>query len=252
MLLELKNHFSSNELVKLLSLSYHSLACKEHDEFENLIIDLKELFFYENVLYAQADRRSIIRSDRKNLDINLYNINYPNEYLDIYLHNMNFLKDDVFKKFILSLTPTSWHPGNSLSLPNEVLSAAVEFNIRTSWLHGALTTGGNRVTVFGFASPVVEYDQRVLKIIKYIIPFYAEAFQRLLQQTPAPIVKLTKKETEVLNWIKEGKSSWEISVMLKCSKRTVDFHVDNIKKKLNVVTRAQAVATGLHYGVITF
>ena len=252
MLLELKNHLSNNELVKLLSLSYRSLACKGFDEFETLIVDLKELFFFENAACVQADMRAIIRSDHENLDINLHNISYPTEYLDIYLQNLNFSKDDVFKKFIFNLAPVSWHPDNSRNLPGEVLSAAIDFNIKTSWLHGALTTGASRITTFGFASSTVEYDQRILKIINYITPFYAETYQRIFQATAAPSFNLTQKEKEVLSWIKEGKSSWEISVLFKCSKRTIDFHMDNIKRKLNVVSRAQAVAAGLHYGVITF
>jgi DNA-binding CsgD family transcriptional regulator len=67
-----------------------------------------------------------------------------------------------------------------------------------------------------------------------------------------PTVHLTPRETEVLNWIKEGKSSWEISVIFNCAKRTVEFHIVNIKKKLCAVSRAQAVAIGLEQGLIKF
>ena len=63
---------------------------------------------------------------------------------------------------------------------------------------------------------------------------------------------LTTKEIEILNWIKRGKSSWDISVILDCSKRVVDYHVRNIKNKLNAVSRAQAVAVALKYGFIDF
>ena len=67
-----------------------------------------------------------------------------------------------------------------------------------------------------------------------------------------PLYHFTEREIEVLNWIKEGKSSWEISMILKCSKRVVDFHVANIKRKLNVASRAQAVAICLQHGIIGF
>ena len=67
-----------------------------------------------------------------------------------------------------------------------------------------------------------------------------------------PVSDLTLREIEVLNWIKEGKSSWEISMILNCSKRSVDFHVNNLKKKLNAVNRPQAVAIGLYQGIIRF
>jgi DNA-binding CsgD family transcriptional regulator len=64
--------------------------------------------------------------------------------------------------------------------------------------------------------------------------------------------ELSSREIEVLNWIKEGKSSWEISVILGVGKRTIDFHVSNIKQKLNAATRAQAVAIGLQNRIIEF
>jgi DNA-binding CsgD family transcriptional regulator len=41
-------------------------------------------------------------------------------------------------------------------------------------------------------------------------------------------------------------------MILRCSKRTVDFHINNLKNKLNAFSRAQAVAIGLQYGIIDF
>jgi len=61
---------------------------------------------------------------------------------------------------------------------------------------------------------------------------------------------LSVRELEVLRWLGEGKKSYDIGIILDISHRTVDFHVKNITKKLNVVTRAQAVATALKAGLI--
>jgi len=52
---------------------------------------------------------------------------------------------------------------------------------------------------------------------------------------------LTSKEREVLKWVMEGKTSWEVGTILSVSERTVKFHLRNIYVKLNVVNRAQAV-----------
>jgi DNA-binding CsgD family transcriptional regulator len=43
---------------------------------------------------------------------------------------------------------------------------------------------------------------------------------------------LTKREIECLLWLFEGKTALEISMLLDCSKRTVDTHLTNIKNKL--------------------
>lgn len=55
-------------------------------------------------------------------------------------------------------------------------------------------------------------------------------------------VRLTDRERSALSWVAEGKSDWEISVIFGISETTVRFHVDNARKKLGCVTRAQAVA----------
>ena len=53
---------------------------------------------------------------------------------------------------------------------------------------------------------------------------------------------LAKREIETLTWAARGKTSAEIAQILGLSKRTVDFHIENARSKLGVVTRTQAVA----------
>jgi LuxR family transcriptional regulator, quorum-sensing system regulator SolR len=55
-------------------------------------------------------------------------------------------------------------------------------------------------------------------------------------------INLTGKEKDVLKWVVEGKTSWEIGRILSTSERTVKFHLKNVYAKLNVSNRAQAVA----------
>ncbi|WP_376775054.1 helix-turn-helix domain-containing protein [Mesorhizobium caraganae] len=42
--------------------------------------------------------------------------------------------------------------------------------------------------------------------------------------------------------VAEGKTDWEISVILGIAQATVRFHVDNARRKLSAVNRTQAVA----------
>jgi len=61
---------------------------------------------------------------------------------------------------------------------------------------------------------------------------------------------LSRRELEVLGWLKRGKSSWDISVILSISERTVNYHVDNIIRKLGVTNRLQAVFEALRMNLI--
>lgn len=53
---------------------------------------------------------------------------------------------------------------------------------------------------------------------------------------------LSPREREVLMWLRCGKTSWAISLILRISERTVNYHVNNIMRKLDVSNRMQAVS----------
>jgi DNA-binding response OmpR family regulator len=61
-------------------------------------------------------------------------------------------------------------------------------------------------------------------------------------RTPAwpKTVQLTEREAETLTWAARGKTSSEIAQILSLTKRTVDFHIDNARVKLNASSRMHA------------
>ena len=52
---------------------------------------------------------------------------------------------------------------------------------------------------------------------------------------------LTVRERECLAWVAKGKTNWDISQILRITERTVQYHIENAKKKLGADTRLQAV-----------
>jgi DNA-binding NarL/FixJ family response regulator len=81
--------------------------------------------------------------------------------------------------------------------------------------------------------------------------------RRPLLQAPEPLRDfdglqdvLSTRESEVLFWVKEGKSNWEIAVILVISERTVKFHIRSIMQKLNAVNRSHALAIAIKRGII--
>ncbi|MBX3206937.1 MAG: helix-turn-helix transcriptional regulator [Labilithrix sp.] len=53
---------------------------------------------------------------------------------------------------------------------------------------------------------------------------------------------LSKRETEVLRWVAEGKRNAEIAIILAISPRTVEVHLTSVFRKLGVESRAGAMA----------
>ena len=64
------------------------------------------------------------------------------------------------------------------------------------------------------------------------------------------LIKLTRREAEVLSLVLEGKSSREVASVLYCSKRTVDFHLARIYEKLQVTNRVQAMRRATLLGLV--
>jgi DNA-binding NarL/FixJ family response regulator len=54
-------------------------------------------------------------------------------------------------------------------------------------------------------------------------------------------VGLREREVQTLTWAARGKTFWEIGEILGLSKRTVEFHLENARRKLGVATRTQAL-----------
>lgn len=65
-----------------------------------------------------------------------------------------------------------------------------------------------------------------------------------------PKVKLTRRETEILTLLAQGDSNREIATSVFVSCRTVEFHLWNAYKKLNIHNRAQATRAAISLGLV--
>lgn len=70
------------------------------------------------------------------------------------------------------------------------------------------------------------------------------------QPLAPPDFHLTDREIEALTWVARGKSSADIAVILGVAERTVNFHIDNVIRKMQVATRVQAAIRCTVMGII--
>ena len=88
-------------------------------------------------------------------------------------------------------------------------------------------------------------DQTALRLLS----LYYYSFGMALTRNAA-MAKLTERQRECLKWVRAGKTSWEISTILRISERTVIFHISAACRRLGVQTRAQAVVEAVVQGLI--
>jgi LuxR family quorum-sensing transcriptional regulator LasR len=61
---------------------------------------------------------------------------------------------------------------------------------------------------------------------------------------------LTPRELECLHWAAAGKTSKEIAALLHCAETTINFHLSNVRRKLDVPSRQAAIAKAMQLGLM--
>lgn len=92
----------------------------------------------------------------------------------------------------------------------------------------------------GFGARDFSPDERLTIQLAGLV--LTERLMSLADPAPDESSPLTPRERDSLALVAEGKTDWEISMILGVSEATARFHVDNARRKLDAVSRAQAVA----------
>ncbi|WP_447977345.1 helix-turn-helix domain-containing protein [Candidatus Nitrospira bockiana] len=138
----------------------------------------------------------------------------------------------LLKKYCGSLAEESSLPDRLQSWLRSKGSSTVGYGIRPGALPLAIRKGSRQLVV----SHVRESGQRLLLLEEGRLSPVVLSVDSL---------GLTKREMEVLRWVAQGKSNGDIGIILECSARTVQKHLERIYIKLGVETRTAAAARAL-------
>ncbi|MFZ5555552.1 MAG: XrtB/PEP-CTERM-associated transcriptional regulator EpsA [Pseudomonadota bacterium] len=134
---------------------------------------------------------------------------------------------------------------------------AAALGLETMAAHGMPDASGETATFFAFCRLPGPIDARYRSALDALVPHLHRA---LIQMAPreirvAPLEdgaapSITGREIEILRWVRDGKSNFEIAAELRISPLTVKNHVQKILRKLSVQNRTQAVARAIGYRLI--
>jgi DNA-binding CsgD family transcriptional regulator len=253
---ELLTILDKNDLLSLMDIAQDSLFCYDLNGLKELFHQLEKTMAFSSVCCAYGDIRKAVRQAIP--DVNLLDISYPENYLNHYLGNRYHLTDPVIAGYLETLQPVNWDRPvvvDEKTIRYTDLIDAESLGIRGGWTYGTVPPGSNESSMFFIATEQSKSGERERVIIKYIIPFLSEAYIRIIKNTGNYLsrdnIKITQSEVEILNWLKEGKTSWEISIILCKSERVINFHINNIVKKLNSMNRTHAVVIALKKNIIS-
>lgn len=250
-----------NSLIKFLpKADIYSLVCIVHgfalcdtqEKYIKLFHDLKNLipFDYATSALVTTNKHGIVES------YDIVNINYTSDWINAYneqaIYKIDITVEDTLKHFKTQCWSDTF---KKYGYPKKLLSFAHDFNLLNGYSCGAKQFGlYKRPSIVTFSWNFKEKNKYISAIIDSLTPHIHIALSNLYLSGQYKLSKrtLTKREKEIISWVKEGKSSWEISEILKISEVTVNFHAANVMRKLNALNRAQAVAVALQHGIIDF
>lgn len=244
----ISKHMSKDEIASLLDIVQALTKLSTKEEFQSAAEELKSLVPYEyfTCVYAHME------DGRLCCPYQVVNVDYPEEWVNIYMERNYHLTDPVVRENFSKFTLQYWADTyRAMGVDKEFRATAEEFGLYSGYTSGIRDLAGNAGGLFSFAGRAIEKCERTSAIIEVVTPHLFQALKRItsadkLKSAPT----LSEREKEVLKWVALGKTTWETSVILGISERTVKFHVNNIMKKLNSVSRAHAVAIAFELGLV--
>jgi DNA-binding CsgD family transcriptional regulator len=190
----------------------------------------------------------------------VYVSTYPEGWIRHYENRRYQEIDPVVLRARSSVLPFYWSSVPDAQTSDEqrrFYGEATEFGIRCGFLVPIHDTQGDTALVSFASDARPEVLSRTIEQHKPVIHmaaiyFHAYARQRLAHPLELARPQLTPREIACLQWIARGKTSYDIADILSVSRRTVVFHLENAKVKLNAVTLPQAVANALQNRLIEF
>ena len=172
---------------------------------------------------------------------------YGREFAHLY-QTQGFLTDpsiQLLQSTHVSMTSSDDVP--SVEVPRAVVGLKLDFGIQTclsAGIRGALGV----CSYFVFSNFDKKAQERLRTLLYIVGPHLHLAYMRATtpvttQATGEVSLSLTPREEEIMKWVAEGKTNWEISIILHVSLNTVKFHLKNIYDKLGgVENRWDAIA----------
>lgn len=240
---------------------------KPEMNYQQLIdVGLSEDFTsFERRLVATADALGfpiisgvLMRGLLQDADVQITSLgNTPAGYLDVAKDLGEARRDPVMAKLMTQSVPIVYDQKTYAAAgAGEVWEAQAPYGYKTG-IAVKLHLPGDKHFLLGMDrdEALPEPGAQLMQMIAGLQLLAAHAMtaaDRLLapKLSKSDLPKMTKRELDVLSWTAQGKTAWEVSVILGMSEKTVNFHLGNAMRKLGVTSKHQAVLKCVAAGLL--
>lgn len=168
----------------------------------------------------------------------ILSVDYPLEYFDPLTDEDGRLDSPLMKRWRETLEPQLFQSGRDDHLyPDDWVRLFNKYDLRNTIAHGVLDLGGVFSSFFIFSRIPGEVGAQQAFLMKLLTT--VDDYQGRLGKSKKA---LSERQRDILHWLEEGKTNWEIAKILDLSELNVKYHIDQIFLKLEVRSRAHAVA----------
>lgn len=187
------------------------------------------------------------------------NLNYPAHYFERLHDDEGRVDSPLMKKWRDTREPVLFQLGrDDAHYPERWVKNFRSHGLRNTLAHGVRDLTGALSSFFVFSQLAGEVDQRHAFLLRMLTPLLHEALSRALpqmeDQTGGPRAphgkRVSARQREILHWLREGKTNWEIAQLLGLTPLNVKYHVEQIYSKLGVHSRTQAVVKAVDMGLL--
>ncbi|WP_448208543.1 LuxR family transcriptional regulator [Azospirillum sp. sgz302134] len=190
----------------------------------------------------------------------IYFSNYPAAWVSHYINNRLFFVDPVVRRAQESISPFAWDglaAGGMDHPDSRFFEQAADHGVR----HGVSIPihGPQDFALFSVCASELSHAE-ANRVLSWTKPFLTMAALSIHERAraiyqpdvfaAAGVSELSRRETEVMQWVACGKSSWDISRILGLSESTIRHCVGNALRKLNCHDRTQAAVRAVLLGLI--
>lgn len=175
----------------------------------------------------------------------------PDAWSQAYIERDCVRHDPMVRELFRTYHPFAWSDVTETrplgKRESSVMSLAREFEMDCGFVVPIFDTSGN-TGLISIAGLGVRIDEQLRGALTLASTYVHNRLCTMKRKEREDDVRLTAREMECLKWIAAGKSDWQIGQILSISNKTVNYHVENVKRKFGVATRIQAVVAAMRQG----
>lgn len=245
--------FSKQELQDFLEILHYALEAETEQDVTKVLLKVKRIIPFEHVIATLLQVGSSTGAQQFSKVIN---ISYPADWVDAYARHRYYEVDPVLNAHLKSFSTQVWEDAFKAAesrREKEFIEHARSYGLVDGVTTGSLDAGRGFATLFSFAGGISGEGGRYAAVLEYLVHhLHHTLVKNVMAPTLNRVSRLSPRELSVLNWMRLGKTNWEISQIIGVTERTVRFHVESIFNKLDVTSRAQAVGLAVENGLLSF